>query len=103
MTEICGAELPTESALGFVGTGGAGIGGGLDLLEGTLVGIGGGHRAATGAGGFTGTGGGGNIIAIGAGGFTGTGGGGNIIAIGAGGFSGAGGAEIAEDSIGVRE
>ena len=86
MTETCDGEFPTEPALGFAGIGGAGIGGGLDLPEGTLAGIGGGYLPATGAGGFWGTGGGGNIIAIGAGGFSGT-----------------EGVDIAEDPIGVRE
>ena len=96
MAETCDAELSAEPALGFVGTrgagigggldllegtlagtGGAGIGGGLDLLEGMLVGRGGGHLAVIGAGGFTGAGGGGgggNTLATGAGGFSGTGG-----------------------------
>lgn len=75
MAETCDGEFPTEPALGFVGTGGAGMGGGLDLLEGTLVGRGGGHLAVIGAGRFTGAGGGdGNAIAMGAGGFSGTGG-----------------------------
>ena len=105
MTETCDGEFPTEPALGFAGIGGAGIGGGLDLLEGTLAGIGG---AGIGGGldlpeGTLAGIGGGYLPATGAGGFWGTGGGGNIIAIGAGGFSGTEGVDIAEDPIGVRE